>query len=680
MVIDEWCLTGLVVVRHHSSITTVERPHTPFFHHIVTIPPMANKWQYPRWRRATMQATMWVFFGITLAAAAMVSNHRKTGSYSLLANSPGVFRMPAGWVEQKTDPNEPSVKAQYVEPRTEGFGRSVTVRVFQSRRSVTALAFLRSQGLPVELLPPGASDPSKPEEARLSPVAGVQGYLTGGPFTDPSIGLIRRTYYATAALPDRVIVLVSFEAFGPVEPDDLQLLAYFAAHVGVTTTGPNNRDDSTAEQSTQTTSGIFTLPSGVQIGVPEGYTLDTDRDPLRTGAALVSRSARVELSPCITTPANNDLDRAALAELHDAAFHGATVTETPTTPDAQGNARMRQWVIRPPAPARGDPPLPLTAYLLADRTTGVAVLAVFIGEPKQSADFEKTWAAMASRASFDGVKSASINALVANGERAARWVVSGGVRKLVTSASGGEDTGDAKQSWMMFGDAPEDQLSGWSTQRVTVSAKGWEGTRQWRMRQPHAAVANLKEQWGDTNAMNGYWRISEIPGETGRAHRKQYVRMESNRFTIDSSRDGFSRTTTRPLPRNFVPGPWLVMALGAFANDQAFRPILVSTDTFPGIEPTLADGLVSILIEPDPQAVSTRPVNEDEPPLRALRIAVNGSGEFARWYFTPDGQVKSIDLPGAMHRRVTDEREIIYNFRDDQSMTPEKGKTTEPAM
>jgi hypothetical protein len=644
---------------------------------------MANKWQYPRWRRATMQATMWVVFAATLAAAALVSKQRRGGGHVPLGEERNGVRLPVGWQAQGRDPSDPSVIARVIEPGVDGYGRSITVRVLQTRRPESALTFLHNRGLPIDLVPPGADATDAHEPPRRIHIAGTQGYLTGGPVPDPELGLPRRMYYATAVLPQRVVVLVTLDGLGPVQPDDLDMLERIASSVAIRPGGPTRQTDSPATvQPPVATSGTLALPGGIAVAVPVGFTAEVDSDPFRTGRMLVSPAARVELVPCVLLPNDTDADRATLAELHEPAFHGATVQEVPTAPDENRNARVRQWVIRPPTigGTEGAAGLPIGAYLMADRATGLAVLAVFRAEPRQPVAFDEAWRAIASGVSFDKIPPGNVPALLAAGERASAVITAGGVRRLVTGASGGEDSGDARQWWLMFGDAPADQLAGWSMQRVTVSPKGWTGTRLVHLRQPDAAASatdpNLVqtgpvvEEWGDTNAMTGYWRITSTPSAAPGAPKQLARVVNGKQFAVETTRRGFARRDVRPLPKNFIPGPWLTMALGGLANEATVKPMLVKTDTFPGCEPALPGGLLTLLIEPDPDAVATRPASEDEPPLRCLRVTINGSGEFARWYFTPDGRPAKIDLAGGMHRKVSDETEVRYNFRDDPAMRP----------
>lgn len=650
---------------------------------------MANKWQYPRWRRATMQATMWLVFGVTLAAAAMVSRQRDDSGPGQTRN--GIRLMP-GWLFQPGDPSDPSVLGRLYQSRPDGYGRSITVFALQTRRPESALTFLHSRGLPTDLIPPGAESTGVREAPRPVTIAGTEGVITGGPIVDPDRGLPSRVYFATASLSQRVIVLLKLDGLGPVEPDDLEKLARAASGIErPTTSRPPRQAPQAISNPPVATGGVLSLPGGATVAIPTGFTtmVDDDDDALRVGRTLVAPVARVELVPCLLSPNDTDTDRATLAELHEPDFHGAVVQEVSTAPDAGGNARYRQWVIAPPSDARdgggaGGASVPLAAYLLADRATGAAVLAVFRAEPRQAVAFDEAWRAIASGVSFDGVGTVDVNALVSNGERATTAVTAGGVRKLVTGASGGEDSGDVRQWWLLFGDAPADQLAGWTSQRVTVSPDGWAGSRQVRLRQRDAATTDatalarangpVVDEWGDTNAMTGYWRMTATPSAAPGTAPKQLARVNGKQLIIESARRGLGRRDVRPLPKNFIPGPWLQMALGGMANDAALKPMIVKTDTFPGVEPTLARGLFSLLIEPDPTAVATRPASDDEIPLRCLRVTIIGSGEFARWYFTPDGRVAKVDLAGGMHRKVSDETEVRYNFRDDPVMKPEDAK------
>jgi hypothetical protein len=71
---------------------------------------MPKNAQYGRWRRAAMQAVMWVIFGGTLALASYVS-HRRTASLDVALDEPTVVgdlrvRLPKGWDREKPDKSQ----------------------------------------------------------------------------------------------------------------------------------------------------------------------------------------------------------------------------------------------------------------------------------------------------------------------------------------------------------------------------------------------------------------------------------------------------------------------------------------------------------------------------------------------------------------------------------------------
>jgi hypothetical protein len=73
---------------------------------------MAKNSQYGRWRRAAMQAVLWVVFAATLALAGYVS-HRRTASLAPQLAEPVTFgelsvRLPAGWEPKERNAPPPA--------------------------------------------------------------------------------------------------------------------------------------------------------------------------------------------------------------------------------------------------------------------------------------------------------------------------------------------------------------------------------------------------------------------------------------------------------------------------------------------------------------------------------------------------------------------------------------------
>src|SRR5687768_11936341 len=97
---------------------------------------MARSWQYPRWRRYVMQATMWLILGATLGLAAFV-NHERRRSLRVELGAPATYgpitvRLPRAWDVIAPRESDPRVLVSATEPaqtpaRRPGQGRTVTV-------------------------------------------------------------------------------------------------------------------------------------------------------------------------------------------------------------------------------------------------------------------------------------------------------------------------------------------------------------------------------------------------------------------------------------------------------------------------------------------------------------------------------------------------------------------------
>src|SRR5687768_11316932 len=97
---------------------------------------MAKSWQYPRWRRYAMQATMWLILGATLGLAAFV-NHERRRSLRVELGAPATYgpitvRLPRAWDVIAPNESDPRVVVSATEPaqtptRRPGQGRTVTI-------------------------------------------------------------------------------------------------------------------------------------------------------------------------------------------------------------------------------------------------------------------------------------------------------------------------------------------------------------------------------------------------------------------------------------------------------------------------------------------------------------------------------------------------------------------------
>lgn len=616
---------------------------------------MPPKWQYPRWRRALMQGTMWFVLAGTLGLAALYANRQSPGVRMPLGEARSfeslTFRLPAGWDKTSDPKDDPTVIARATEPGGGLDKRTVSVRVVRLSKMMSPIEFLARNGLPTDLAPADYQDLIDPnrQNARSVMMAGQPGVITGGTAavrgTAPDgeqIDVPHRTYFAVAVLPSRVAILLTLEGVGPAETDDVDILAHLATSMELKDNGGGTGGHGITSSSVQ-------LPGGLIVPVPSGFGVVKDEDPNRTMRTLASLNTNaatiVDLIQCNMTGADTDVDRVGMAELHEWAFHGGSLVALPG-----GNNGMQQWEIRPATEILT--PYLLRGYLTVDRS-GNALLAIFRGDARRNVSFNEPWQAIASGLVFD--KPADLAPLIKNGERAVAKMREVGLEKLV---------GTGERWWLWFRDG-QDPLMGWSMDSVSTTGGNWTGVKRsvWR---DNRTPRRFRDRWEDDAAMRSYSRNSNrepMAGDT--VVQSQYARINGKKLAIDSTAARNLRTQdARVTPTNFIPGPWLALALGQLGDE----PIVVRTDCFPGFEPALKGGLMTLLIEPSDEF--QRPAEDGSGPMRCLTVKVNGSGEISRWYFTPDKQVAQVDFIGGLHRKPSDEKYINYTFGDDVGLRP----------
>src|SRR5437762_7495835 len=121
---------------------------------------MAKSWQYPRWRRAVMQGTMWLILAATVGLAALVNRHQRHGMVPALdtknpitlGNAVKVF-LPANWAAPRSDGpsgNTAPMSVQVREPVPSGspaVGRTIAVSLFAAPGFTSPREFLYHSGL-----------------------------------------------------------------------------------------------------------------------------------------------------------------------------------------------------------------------------------------------------------------------------------------------------------------------------------------------------------------------------------------------------------------------------------------------------------------------------------------------------------------------------------------------------
>jgi hypothetical protein len=210
-------------------------------------PPMSRSWQYPRWRRMLMQATLVLILGGTVALAEFITRQRNRSSVPELEQSQKIDRvlvkLPAGWEVSEDDPNV--LLAQ--EPGPDGQGRTLMVRLLHATNAKSAAEFLRDSGLlngAVVIHKPDQDDPNNPDSSitmqatpvKMQPitVAGQPGVIARVPRMGISLqdmsAVAHNQLIAAAILPSKTAIVVQLDSTEPdVDGDDERLMKRIAA-------------------------------------------------------------------------------------------------------------------------------------------------------------------------------------------------------------------------------------------------------------------------------------------------------------------------------------------------------------------------------------------------------------------------------------------------------------------
>ncbi len=137
---------------------------------------MARAWQYPRWRRIVMQATLWLILGCATGLAALVTHHRIGANHVDLAKAFSFgqlkIRLPAEWAVAQGDDDS----LHFIGPEDPDFGDRLELAVLGeqlNQRISPAELLSRSRLLPGTFT--GGDDDSPP--LRAVTLAGSPGVM-----------------------------------------------------------------------------------------------------------------------------------------------------------------------------------------------------------------------------------------------------------------------------------------------------------------------------------------------------------------------------------------------------------------------------------------------------------------------------------------------------------------------
>lgn len=204
------------------------------------IPSMPRSWQYPRWRRILLQATLCLILAAAIGVAALVSRQRIQSQYVDLSRRITIdslaISLPANWIVF-SDVDNMGVAAR--EPEDSDQQRSLAIRVQPVSPGLTAAEFLIRSGISQEAIDPGdLSDPTLPPQRRaFEPIeiAGVQGILMKVLRSDPSSPdsqeMAREELIAVAILPTHQGIVIRLSGAPDGDADNTALIRRFSRQI-----------------------------------------------------------------------------------------------------------------------------------------------------------------------------------------------------------------------------------------------------------------------------------------------------------------------------------------------------------------------------------------------------------------------------------------------------------------
>ncbi|MGB7159333.1 MAG: hypothetical protein WBD40_14790 [Tepidisphaeraceae bacterium] len=613
---------------------------------------MARSWQYPRWRRYAMQATMWLILGATVGLAALVNHERRRSTRvelgSAVAEGWLVVRLPKTW-ERAPQDRDPRVVARAVEPDEQGLGRTVTITRDRLTKPISPLEYLlfggnQLLGLDLEQAQHAAAKKELVEPILIGDWPGVLVRGTRSSLRGAAPGAVpHKEVYAATVLPSGHAIVVKLEGDRPAELSDVEIVKQLAGAIEVGA-------QPTLGQSGET----IALEGGIRLAVPESFRPVYETDDLLLRRRLwpdgdVTRWQAAELVPCLFAPPDGSDETIfikALAAVHDPALRDATVT-----PDGP-----RRWRIIPPGTAG---PFAVRAYLIADELGDAgaisggprrALMAFFHATPAaegQESAADAAWAALSRSVSFVG--KTSFAALFDAGAAEVTRLRTQGLAKLLGSA--------ADDQWWIWSDTIEKKHVGWThfNWRLATATLETPNVTRSGFRGHDGRSTRVRTAWtGELRKYNAYHTV--FPPTAGESIMRQTI-MDGSRIAINLVSSG------RPIaqgsgnvPPQFLPGA----SLPLFIEKLSDKPMILQSDAYLDRDAIGAPTPLMLLVEP----VTEKPAltAPDGSLLRCLSIRVNGGSEATRWYVRESGEVDHVALAGGMRLAPSDSNTVIFTF------------------
>lgn len=316
-----------------------------------------------------------------------------------------------------------------------------------------------------------------------------------------------------------------------------------------------------------------------------------------------------------------------------------------------------QWVIEPPA-GNLQEYCPQRGYAMVN-DAGHGVLIVFEGGDSPD------WIQSAWEKTQDSIRFNDAANLSDLTERAAAEVSR--LRELNLSQLAAEK--QTEQWWMLQLDKPSRPL-GWThiLPREDVAGE----TMETRIRLPQRWVQKREYSWQVSTNRRGYrMNMQYSHGEDESTPEldmgsKSTAQLQGDeiRLTSRGREAGGSDESFAP-PANYLPGGMLPALVGKLGDEN----LLIRTDSLIGYEYARATDLHYVLIQPHADA-------KLEQGWTCKRVELIGSGEAARWYYRPDGQLDRIESSDGFVQARQDEADIRREFDSVPFMKPQRSEET----
>jgi len=588
---------------------------------------------------------MWLIFGATVGAAALVSHHKQQALHVDLGPpvklGDASIRLPATWIGTRSTPRGGTEILHAVEKPSDESARQLYVFSEQLSAPVSIVEYLQHRGI----LPSADSPP-----ARGAPriIGRIDFGPTEGLLLDASLLILRpnsqsieKDIVACTILPWRQAITVRLKGSSPFDPQDEQIVRQVAASL------TTERVQSSASQ--------LTLSGGIRIGLPDGYKPLNESDPLVTERQALLETpdghwASLTLVPCILFP--NDQQQAIGTLLSTRGLQWWDLAGT-VHPFGSGPGEFAFGPL-----GESNNTYVTQGYLKAS-PTGQALMAFFHGATTELPLFEHAWQQLISRTQF-------------NPEFKPRDLLLAGAaeqRRAATSERHAPIVPGSPDYWL-WRHVPSDWNYGWSRITYTdpAASRGFYESR-WKGKEDLEHVTQITINWQSNFAAHTYQRSLDRrdlqPGSPPAEIFTQSLIINSSGYTstIASAFAAKAAQWSKPLPEQFVPGTQLPLVLSQLSGP----PLIWRTDVFPDCEGLPMRDPFTLIIHPSPET-TTQPASNSA--LRGITIEVNGSGRISRWYFNPDGSIGYIDFAGGLRRERTDAARIHELFDQDPELHP----------